>query len=126
MAAGLILLVPISIAVILFSWLIGSPIMALCNIAQGKFVRGGIWLCFGIFTLNVIGVLFLNESWADFTPIYYLIAFLVGIGEVTKLWFRFRKVEEKEPELVTGEPTQAEFGVTLTLNREGVYTLNDR
>jgi hypothetical protein len=123
MAAGLILLVPIGIAIMLGGWLIGSPIMALCNIAQGKFIRAGIWLCFGLFTLNIVGVLFLDEPWADFTPIYYLIAFLVGVGEITKIGLRFRR---KEPELATGEPTQAELEVTLIPNARGVYTPNGR
>jgi hypothetical protein len=122
----LILLVPIGIAIMLGGWLIGSPIMALCNIAQGKFIRAGIWLCFGLFTLNVIGILFLDEPWADYMPIYYLIAVLVGVGEITKIGLRFRKSEERGPELAIGEPAQAELEVTLIQNARGVYTPNGR
>jgi hypothetical protein len=113
-------------AICLGGWLIGSPITALFNLTQGKFIRAGIWLCFGLFTLNVIGVLFLDEPWADYTPLYYFIAFLVGVGELIKLWFRFRKSEERGPEPATGEPTQAELEMTLIPNARGVYTPNGR
>jgi hypothetical protein len=121
--AALILLIPIGMAICLAGWLIGSPIMALFNLTQGKFIRAGLWLCFGLFTLNIIGVLFLDEPWADYMPIYYLIAVLVGVGEITKIGLRFRR---KGPEPATGEPTQAELEVTLVPNARGVYTPNGR
>jgi hypothetical protein len=64
--------------------------MALCRIFEGKFIKAGIWLCFSIFALNIIGVLFLDEPWSDFTSLYIFIMGLAVGGSLLRLWLKKR------------------------------------
>lgn len=78
----LALLLPLSVLLLIFSvflFTLGAWLKALSYALGAEFIAAGAWLCVGIFMVNALNVLFNDDQWADFTPMYiFVMIFAVG------------------------------------------------
>ena len=76
---------------------------ALLCACEAKFIAAGVWLCVGIFMVDVLNVAFNGEAWVDFGPLY--VAIMIGsVGAtVLKLVLRWRRHREVALEILIAE-----------------------
>jgi hypothetical protein len=88
----LILLLPIAALGLAFAiglFTLGAWHKALVCAREAKFIAAGLWLCAGIFLIDVLNVAFNGEAWQDFGPLY--VAIMIGSVGATVLKFAPRR-----------------------------------
>jgi hypothetical protein len=88
MLAPLILLVPIGVGLLTFSFWLRS-LLALC---QGRFISSGFWLCIALWVTNLLWLQ--GESYP--MSLYETVMVVAVIADIWKMMRRWRKAREAE------------------------------
>lgn len=82
----LVLLFPLGVLAAVFAvgmFTLGAWLKALIYAFEARFVAAGVWLCVGIFMVDVINVVGNDAAWHDFTSLYIVI--MIGSVAATAL-----------------------------------------
>jgi len=85
----LVLLFPIGVLALVFTiymFTLGAWLKALTYACETKFLAAGVWLCIGIFMVDVINVVGNGEEWRDFGPLYIFVMSFAVCGTVLMFW----------------------------------------